>query len=81
MVHIRSMGYSITPKMHGMESHVLTQMRTIPGGIGKLMEHWIEQYIKLVSDLTWLIVVLEHSVDKLQFDQVLKKMHATHGSN
>ena len=44
MEHIRSMGFSITPKMHGMESHVVRQMRTIPGGIGKLMEHWIEQY-------------------------------------
>ena len=44
MEHIRSMGFSITPKMHGMESHVARQMRTIPGGIGKLMEHWIEQY-------------------------------------
>jgi hypothetical protein len=30
--------------MHGMEKHVVTQMQTIPGGIGKLMEHWIEQY-------------------------------------
>jgi hypothetical protein len=38
------MGYSLTPKMHGMESHVVTQMRTIPVGIGKLTEHWIEQY-------------------------------------
>ena len=27
-----------------MESHVVRQMRTIRGGIGKLMEHWIEQY-------------------------------------
>ena len=38
------MGFSVTPKMHGMESHVVRQMGTIPGGIGKLMEHWIEQY-------------------------------------
>ncbi len=44
MAHIRSMGFSIIPKMHGMEKHVVTQMQTIPGGIGKLMEHWIEQY-------------------------------------
>jgi hypothetical protein len=44
MAHIRSMGFSVTPKMHGMESHVVRQMGTIPGGIGKLMEHWIEQY-------------------------------------
>ena len=44
MARIRSMGFSVTPKMHGMESHVVRQMGTIPGGIGKLMEHWIEQY-------------------------------------
>jgi hypothetical protein len=37
MAHLRSMGFSITPKMHGTESH------TTPGGIGMLMEHWIEQ--------------------------------------
>jgi hypothetical protein len=44
MAHIRLMGFSITPKMHGMKKHVVTQMQTIPGGIGKLMEHWIEKY-------------------------------------
>ena len=44
MAHIRLMGFNITPKMHGMEKLVVTQMQTIPGGIGKLMEHWIEQY-------------------------------------
>ena len=44
MSQIRSMGLSITPKMHGMECHVVNQMQTIPGGIGRLMEHWIEQY-------------------------------------
>jgi hypothetical protein len=25
-------------------NHVVNQMRTIPGGISRLMEHWIEQY-------------------------------------
>lgn len=44
MNHMREMGISITPKMHGMEQHVVSQMRNIPGGIRKLMEHWIEQY-------------------------------------
>jgi len=44
MVHIRSMGFSRTPKLLGMESHVMTQMRNIPGGIRKLMDHLIEQY-------------------------------------
>ena len=44
MAHTRGMGISITPKMHGMEMHVVNQMRDIPGGIGRMMEHWIEQY-------------------------------------
>ena len=44
MAHSRQMGMSITPKMHSMEMHVVNQMRTTPGGIGKHMEHWIEQY-------------------------------------
>ena len=44
MAHMRGMGIRITPEMHGMEMHVLNQMRDIPGGIGRMMEHWIEQY-------------------------------------
>jgi hypothetical protein len=44
MAHTRGMGISITPKMHGMEMHVVNQMQDIPGGIGRMMEHWIEQY-------------------------------------
>ena len=44
MFQMRKMGFSVTPKMHGMEHHVVTQMRNIPGGLGRLMEHWIEQY-------------------------------------
>ena len=44
MDQLRFMNISITPKMHGMECHVVDQMRNILGGIGKLMEHWMEQY-------------------------------------
>ena len=44
MAHIRDMGVSITPKMHGMEKHVVKQMLATPGGIGRLVEHWIEHY-------------------------------------
>ena len=43
MAHTQGMGISITPKMHGMEMHVVNQMQDIPGGIGQMMEHWIEQ--------------------------------------
>jgi len=44
MAHMRDMGLSITPKMHGMEKHVVNQMRATRGGIGRLVEHWIEHY-------------------------------------
>ena len=44
MDQLRFMKIPITPKMHGMECHVVDQMRNILGGIGKLMEHWMEQY-------------------------------------
>jgi hypothetical protein len=38
------MGISITPKVHGTQFHAVYQMRTIPGGIAKLAEDWVEQY-------------------------------------
>ena len=41
---IRGFGLSITPKIRGIESHVVSQMRTIPGGIARLMEYWMEHY-------------------------------------
>ena len=44
MKQLRLMNFSITPKMHGMEKHVVSQMRKIRGGIAKLIEHWVEQY-------------------------------------
>jgi hypothetical protein len=40
----RQLEVSITPKNHGMEDHVVDQMRRIPGGIAHLMEYWVEQY-------------------------------------
>ncbi len=41
---MRDMGFSVTPKAHRMEKHVVAQMRNIRGGIGELIEYWIEQY-------------------------------------
>ena len=35
---------SIIPKLHGLEAHVVMQMRTIKGGICRMIEHWVEQY-------------------------------------
>jgi hypothetical protein len=44
MFQMRHMGFSITPKMHGLECHLVHQMRTVPGVIAMLIEHWVEQY-------------------------------------
>jgi hypothetical protein len=42
MLHMRTLGFSITPKLHGLESHVVEQMRSIKGGIVHLIEQWVE---------------------------------------
>jgi len=44
VAQLRKMGISITPKVHGSQYHAVHQMRTIPGGIAKLGEDWIEKY-------------------------------------
>jgi hypothetical protein len=41
---MRKLNFSITPKLHVMECHVVHQMRTIPGGLAFLHEQWIEHY-------------------------------------
>lgn len=44
MGHLRKLGMSIIPKLHGMEAHLVSQMRHVKGGICKLVEHWVEHY-------------------------------------
>jgi len=44
MTHLRKLGMSIIPKLHGMEAHIVSQMRHIRGGICKLVKHWVEHY-------------------------------------
>ena len=44
MAHLRKLGMSIIPKLHGMEAHLVRQMRDVKGGICKLVEHWVEHY-------------------------------------
>jgi hypothetical protein len=77
------MGFSVTPKIHGMESHVVRQMGTIPGGLESSWSIGLNSTIKPVLGLTWLIVVLDlsWSWDKPQFDQAQKREHATHESS
>ena len=40
----RSMGFSITPKYHGAEMHLVWQMRRCKGGLMEFDESWTEQY-------------------------------------
>ena len=49
MFQMRKMCFSITPKMHGLECHLVHQMRTVPGGIAMLIEHWVEQYHQMAA--------------------------------
>ena len=44
VAQLRKLGISITPEVHGTQFHAVNQMRSIPGGIGKLAEDWVEQY-------------------------------------
>lgn len=51
MFQMRLMGFSITPKMHGLECHLVHLMRTIPGGIHQMIEHWVEQYHQKAAEM------------------------------
>jgi len=51
MFQMREMGFSITPKIHGLECHLVHQMRTVPGGIAMLIEHWVEQYHQIAAEM------------------------------
>ena len=55
VAQFREMGMSITPKVHGMEDHVVDLMRHIPGGIAMVLEHWVEQHhqVGYNNDMTW----------------------------
>eukprot|EP00577_Skeletonema_sp_RCC1716_P007958 CAMPEP_0113382640 /NCGR_PEP_ID=MMETSP0013_2-20120614/5948_1 /TAXON_ID=2843 ORGANISM="Skeletonema costatum, Strain 1716" /NCGR_SAMPLE_ID=MMETSP0013_2 /ASSEMBLY_ACC=CAM_ASM_000158 /LENGTH=583 /DNA_ID=CAMNT_0000265157 /DNA_START=165 /DNA_END=1918 /DNA_ORIENTATION=- /assembly_acc=CAM_ASM_000158 len=51
----RELGFNVTPKTHGMEKHVVDQMRRVKGGIKKLIEHWVEHYHQVGHryDIKW----------------------------
>ena len=40
----RELGYSVTPKYHGAEAHIVQQMRDTMGGLYEFDESWMEQY-------------------------------------
>ena len=41
----REMDLSVTPMVHDMGGHDVEQMRRVPGGISKLVEYRVEQYL------------------------------------
>ena len=49
------MNLSVTVKSHGVEDLLLYRMKKITGGIGKLIEQWVEKYHQVGSqcDDTW----------------------------
>jgi len=51
----RELGFNVTPKTHGMEKHVVDQMRRVKGGIKKLIQHWVEHYHQVGHryDIKW----------------------------
>ena len=55
MAKHRELGFSVTPKTHGMESHVVDQMRRVKGGIKKMIEHWVKHYHQIGHryDMKW----------------------------
>lgn len=57
--------FSITPKLHVMECHVVHQMRTIPGGLAFLHEQWIEHYHQKghKNDIMWQTLSHEKQAD------------------
>ena len=56
MAQHRKLNFSVTPKTHGMETHVVAQMRQFAGGLAKLIEHWVEHYHKIGHgyDMHWI---------------------------
>ena len=54
MAQWRVMGLSVTPKLHGLECHVVQQMRSF-GGIVELLEYWVEQEHQIGNrkDINW----------------------------
>ena len=44
MEYTRKMGLLVTSKYHGVERHMVKNIRSIPGGIAKKFEYWMEKY-------------------------------------
>lgn len=76
MYEMRKMGFSITPKMHGLECHLVHLMRTIPGGIHHLIEHWLEQYHQKGAEMDkmWVGHTYEHQAEfRVRRENMLNK--------
>ncbi|EJK48031.1 hypothetical protein THAOC_33210 [Thalassiosira oceanica] len=44
MKHLRKLNLSIIPKLHGMEAHLVKQLKLVGWGFGLMVEHWVEHY-------------------------------------
>ena len=44
MSHLRKLNLSVIPKLHGMEAHLVNQLKLVGWGFGKMVEHWVEHY-------------------------------------
>ena len=44
MKHLRKLSLSVIPKLHGMEAHLVDQLKLVGWGFRKMVEHWVEQY-------------------------------------
>ena len=55
MAQWRVLGLSVTPKLHGLECHVVPQMRSF-GGIKDVLEYWVEQEHQIGNrkDIDWM---------------------------
>mmetsp|Transcript_11935 Transcript_11935/g.17116 ORF Transcript_11935/g.17116 Transcript_11935/m.17116 type:complete len:205 (-) Transcript_11935:44-658(-) len=55
MAQWRALGLSVTPKLHGLECHVVPQMRSF-GGMKELLEYWVEQEHQIGNrkDIDWM---------------------------
>ena len=61
MDQMRKLNFSITPKLHVVETHIVYQMRTVPG-FAYMLEQWIEHYHQIGHrmDVQWKGQQYEH---------------------
>lgn len=76
MAQWRALGLSVTPKLHGLECHVVPQMRSF-GGMKELLEYWVEQEHQIGNrkDIDWM------SQSFASQATLVRDMKCLHGTN